>query len=80
MPILLSMRTRWLAGLLLVMPALAGWKPLFNGRNFTGCEQVGQALWTIEDGAIAGSSDPAKPGTMHSKNMTVKFKDLEIEE
>ena len=50
--------------LLLALPALAaGWKPLFNGKDFSGWEQVGKALWTIEEGAIVGSSDPANPGT-----------------
>ena len=57
------MRYRWIAWLLLAAPALAGWKPLFNGKDFTGWEQVGKALWTIEDSAIVGSSDPANPGT-----------------
>lgn len=59
------MRLRLLASLLaaLALPAAAGWKPLFNGKDFTGWEQVGKALWSVEGGAIVGSSDPANPGT-----------------
>ncbi len=57
------MKALWLLLLSLALPAAAGWKPLFNGKDFAGWEQVGKALWTIEDGAIAGSSDPANPGT-----------------
>ena len=57
------MSYRWALWLALALPAAAGWKPLFNGKDFTGWEQVGKALWTIEGGAIVGSSDPANPGT-----------------
>jgi hypothetical protein len=57
------MRYRWIVWLLVALPAAAAWKPLFNGKDFTGWEQVGKALWTIQDGAVAGSSDPANPGT-----------------
>lgn len=57
------MRYRWIAWLLLALPAAAAWNPLFNRKDFTGWEQVGKALWTIEGGIISGSSDPANPGT-----------------
>jgi len=49
--------------MLLSLPSWGSWKPLFNGQDFAGWEQVGKALWSIEDGVIAGRSDPANPGT-----------------
>ena len=44
------------AGLLaLAAPALAraqaGFQPMFNGRDFTGWERIGNANWRFEDGA-----------------------------
>jgi hypothetical protein len=58
------MKKRWLVFLLFALPAAAGWKPLFDGKDFAGWERVGKALWTIEEGGvIVGSSDPANPGT-----------------
>lgn len=61
------MRLRLLAGLIMVLgmalPAAARWRPLFNGKDFTGWEQVGKALWSVKDRVIVGSSDPANPGT-----------------
>ena len=49
--------------LLLAAPAAADWRPLLNGKDFTGWEQVGKALWTIEDGAVVGRPRPDDYGT-----------------
>jgi len=39
------------------LPAAEPWKPLFNGKDLTGWEQKnGQAKYTVEDGAIVGST------------------------
>ena len=46
------MKRRCLTALWWALPAAAGWQPLFNGRDFSGWEQVGKAVWTIEAGAI----------------------------
>ncbi len=43
--------------------AAAAWKPLFNGKDLSGWEQVGKAVWRVEEKMIVGSSDPANPGT-----------------
>jgi len=57
------MKTRCLTALLWALPAAAGWQPMFNGRDFTGWEQVGKAVWTIEDGAIVARPKPDDYGT-----------------
>jgi alkaline phosphatase D len=36
--------------------------PLFNGRDFSGWERAGNAIWTVEYGALAGRFDHGKPG------------------
>lgn len=35
---------------------------LFNGRDFTGWHKAANGIWTIEDGAIVGRFDRARPG------------------
>ena len=57
------MKRRCLTALWWALPAAAGWQPLFNGRDFSGWEQVGKAVWTIEDGAIVGRPRPDDYGT-----------------
>lgn len=40
------------------------WKPLFNGKDLTGWEQKGgQAVYTVEDGAIVGTTVPDTPNS-----------------
>ena len=56
------MRCLWIF-LLAALPAASAWKPLFNGIDFAGWEQVGKAVWTIEDGAIVGRPNPDAPAT-----------------
>ncbi len=58
------MKSPRIAGLLLLsVPVFAAWQPLFNGKDFSGFEQVGKALWTIEDGVIVGRPNPDDYGT-----------------
>ena len=39
-----------------------GAQSLFNGKNLDGWHKAGNGLWTVEDGAIVGRFDRAKPG------------------
>ena len=47
--------------LLFVSAALAqDWKPLFNGRDLSGWEIVGDSVWTVQkDGTLVGQRDPS---------------------
>ena len=40
----------------------AGFQPIFNEEDLSGFRVVGPALWTVENGAIAGRQDPNNPG------------------
>ena len=42
--------------------AAAAPKPLFDGRTLDGWHKAGHGLWTVEDGAIVGRFDKARPG------------------
>lgn len=53
-------RRSWLLGSL--APALAPGEDLFNGRDLNGWQRAGNGLWTVEDGAITGRFDEARPG------------------
>lgn len=44
----------------LVAPVLAA--GVLRGADFNGWKKHGHGLWTIEDGAFVGRSDPARPG------------------
>jgi hypothetical protein len=37
-------------------------KSLFNGHDLDGWHRAGHGIWTVEDGAIVGRFDRAKPG------------------
>lgn len=41
---------------------MAGSQRIFNGRDLEGWRKAGHGLWTVEDGAITGRFDPARPG------------------
>jgi hypothetical protein len=52
-----------------------GWKPLFNGKDFTGWKEHGKEKWTVEEGTIVGASDAGGYGYM----ATVKtYKDFVV--
>ena len=42
--------------------AMAGAQRIFNGHDLTGWRKAGHGIWTVEDGAITGRFDPARPG------------------
>jgi len=44
------------------LKCLGAGSPLFDGHTFDGWIQAGHGLWTIENEAITGRSDPARPG------------------
>jgi hypothetical protein len=54
------------------------WRPLFNGRDLDGWNQVGSARWRVEDGVIVGGQDgdPKRAGLLTS---TEQFQDFELE-
>lgn len=57
-----------LAGSTVLMLAVAaqgsGWKNLFNGKDFTGWKQLnGKAKYTVEDGAIVGTTVYGQPNS-----------------
>jgi len=41
-----------------------GWKPLFNGKDFTGWREHGKEKWSVEDGMIVGASGAGGYGYM----------------
>jgi hypothetical protein len=52
-------------GLTLLAAAAApsrGAQSLFNGRDLAGWHRAANGIWTVEDGAIVGRFDRAKPG------------------
>jgi hypothetical protein len=57
-----------------------GWKPLFNGKDFTGWKIHGDEKWGVEDGVIVGESGAggygylATAGTYRDFEVRVKFK------
>ncbi|MBI3695225.1 MAG: DUF1080 domain-containing protein [Acidobacteria bacterium] len=54
---------RLLLLLLMVVSCLqAQWTSLFDGKDLTGWKPAHNALWTVENGVIVGTFDPAKPG------------------
>lgn len=54
----------------------AGWTPLFNGKDLTGWEAEGKAVWTVEDGNLVGAQGPgAAPGDLFTKE---DFADFEL--
>ena len=58
------MMTRRAFGLSLAAAAnaIAAPRSLFNGRNLDGWHKAANGIWTVEDGAIVGRFDRAKPG------------------
>jgi Domain of Unknown Function (DUF1080) len=48
-----------------------GWTQLFDGKSLDGWDQIGEANWRIEDGAIVG--DKGKGGHLVSKNSYKNF-------
>jgi len=53
-----------------------GWTPLFNGKDLTGWQPEGKAVWKVEDGCLVGVQGPnAAPGDL----FTVKeYGDFEV--
>lgn len=51
-------------GMSLCLAVAAGcaprWQPLFDGKSLDGWRQVGDAVWTVEDGTIVGKQDPQR--------------------
>ncbi len=45
-----------------------GWKRIFNGKDFTGWKEHGRETWSVEDGAIVGSSGAGGYGYMATAN------------
>ena len=41
-----------------------GWTALFNGKDFTGWKEHGKEKWSVEEGAIVGTSDAGGYGYM----------------
>lgn len=42
-----------------------GWKPLFNGSDLTGWEEIGEARWNVEKGRLVGMQGPNRePGEL----------------
>lgn len=55
-----------LTGVIAAAPAHSedGWKDLFNGKNLRGWEQKdGKAIYTVENGAIVGTTVPKEPNS-----------------
>jgi len=48
-----------------------GWTQLFDGKSLDGWDQIGEANWRVEDGAIVG--DKGKGGHLVSKNSYKNF-------
>ena len=58
----------WMMGLLLVSLSMtatgAGWKDLFNGKDFSGwIQRGGNAKYHVEDGVIVGTTVKGGPNT-----------------
>jgi hypothetical protein len=58
---------------ILEVPNQADWQPLFTGENLSGWRQVGDAVWTVEDGAIVGKSKGPGYGWLVSENEYADF-------
>jgi hypothetical protein len=54
------------------------WRPLFNGRDLEGWNQIGTAKWRVEDGVIVGGQDgdPKRSGLLTTRE---QFQDFELE-
>ncbi|MEX2139576.1 MAG: DUF1080 domain-containing protein [Pirellulales bacterium] len=52
-------------------------RPLFNGKDLSGWQTVGTAVWKVEDGVIAGGQegDPKRSGLLITKD---QFQDFEL--
>jgi hypothetical protein len=50
---------------------------LFNGRDFTGWLRAGHGLWSVEEGAIVGRADHAKPAPGYLMS-ELEFADFEF--
>ncbi len=74
---------RPLAAILLVMlcsspifaqpPGVPKWQPLFNGKDLTGWEKVGNENWTVEEGAIYGEGVTQEYGYLATKKTYKDF-------
>src|SRR5579884_3372024 len=51
------------------------WQPLFNGRDLTGWENVGNESWTVENGVIHGQTKTEGYGYLKT---TQKFSDFDL--
>jgi len=49
------------------------WEPLFNGRDLSGWEKVGQEKWIVEDGAIYGEGITDQYGYLATENAYQDF-------
>jgi hypothetical protein len=55
----------------------SGWTTLFDGKNLGDWEQVGQANWRVEDGAIVADKLLQEKGSAHLVTKQ-KYKDFQI--
>ncbi len=69
---LVSQAIRWVAG-----KEGQGPVALFNGRDLTGWERRGGAVWTVEDGVLVGKQGPGNsPGDLFT---TAEYGDFELQ-
>jgi hypothetical protein len=54
-----------------------GFRPLFNGKDLSGWQTVGSAVWKVEDGVIVGGQDgdPKRSGLLLTRD---QFQDFEL--
>src|SRR5258706_7371715 len=52
---------KWIIAILMAFPAVAAdWKALYNGKDLTGWEIVGDGIWTTQkDGTLVGQRNPS---------------------
>ncbi len=53
---------------ILPVPSDVQWQSLFNGKDFSGWKQVGDATWTVEDGVIHGKTKGGGYGWLVSQD------------
>jgi len=61
-------RTIILAALLIIQPSLRAaerWKPLWDGKTFTGWHVIGKGEWKIENGSLHGTNVKSEPEYGH---------------
>ena len=48
-------------------PEPKGWTPVFNGKDLTGWKPVGDADWSVQDGALIGQQSDGKSGDLFTE-------------